>query len=138
MKKLYKKYEEVINYLIVGVLTTLITLITYFVIINLVFPSKTNIEIQIANVISWIIAVTFAYITNRKFVFKSKTKGKEKTKEALNFFSSRIASLLMDMFLMFMLYSVMHIDDTICKLIDQIVIIIMNYVLAKLVVFKKS
>ena len=90
-----------------------------------------------ANVISWIFAVLFAYITNRKFVFKSKAQGKEKIKEILNFFASRVASLLMDMFLMFLLYSVMHINDTICKLIDQVIIIIANYVLAKILVFKK-
>lgn len=127
-----------INYLIVGGLTTLISLVTYFVVINLIFPSKGDIEIQVANVISWVVGVTFAYATNRRFVFKSKTEGEEKTKEAISFVSSRVASLLMDMFLMFILYSVMHINDGICKLIDQVVIIVLNYVLAKLVVFKKS
>ncbi len=137
IKKIYSKYEEIINYIIVGGCTTLINLAVYFLLINIFFKAKTNLDIQAANVISWIFAVLFAYITNRKFVFKSKAQGKEKIKEILNFFASRVASLLMDMFLMFLLYSVMHINDTICKLIDQVIIIIANYVLAKILVFKK-
>lgn len=137
MKKLYLKYEEIINYIIVGGCTTLINLAVYFVLINTIFSSKGNIDIQIANIISWICSVLFAYITNRKFVFKSGAEGKKKLKEITSFFGSRIISLIMDIALMFLLYSVMHINDTISKLIDQVVIIVANYVLAKLLVFKK-
>ncbi len=137
MIKLYKKYEEIINYLIVGALTTLVTLVSYIIITNIFLIDKTDLNIQIANVLSWIIAVIFAYITNRIFVFKSKVQGKEKIKEIYNFIAARVFSLLVDMTLMFILFSLMHINDIICKMIVQIVVIIMNYVLSKLIVFKK-
>ena len=137
-KELYFKYEEIINYLIVGALTTLITLITYFLFTNTFLSSKTDLDIQIANVLSWICAVIFAYFTNRKYVFKSKVKGQKQVKEIINFFGSRVASLLIDMSLMFLLFSIMHINDAICKLITQGVVIVMNYVLAKIIVFKKK
>ncbi len=137
IKKIYLKYEEIINYVIVGGCTTLINLVVYFVLINTIFSAKGNLDIQIANVIAWICSVLFAYVTNRKFVFKSSTKGREKLKEISSFFGSRVVSLIMDIALMFILYSVMHINDTISKLIDQVVIIVANYVLAKLLVFKK-
>lgn len=137
IKKIYLKYEEIINYIIVGGCTTLINLVVYFVLINTIFSTKGNLDIQIANVIAWICSVLFAYVTNRKFVFKSSTKGREKLKEISSFFGSRVVSLIMDIALMFILYSVMHINDTISKLIDQVVIIVANYVLAKLLVFKK-
>lgn len=137
MIKLYKKYEEIINYLIVGALTTLVTLVSYIIITNIFLIDKTDLNIQIANVLTWIIAVIFAYITNRIFVFKSKVQGKEKIKEIYNFIAARVFSLLVDMTLMFILFSLMHINDIICKMIVQIVVIIMNYVLSKLIVFKK-
>lgn len=138
IKKIYFQYEEIINYLIVGALTTFITLLTYFIFTNTFLANKSDLDIQIANVLSWICAVIFAYFTNRKFVFKSKVQGKEKIKEITNFFGSRIASLLIDMLLMFILFTILHINDVICKLIDQVVVIIMNYVLAKIIVFKKK
>lgn len=138
IKNLYLKYEEIINYLIVGILTTIVSLGTYFLFVNTFLSDKSDLSIQIANVLSWICAVTFAYFTNRIFVFKSKSQNKEKLKEAIKFYTSRIASLIMDMVLMYILYSLMHIDDTISKLIVQVFVTIANYILAKLLVFKKQ
>lgn len=136
IKKLYSKHEEILNYLIVGFLTTFVSLGTYLIFVNALFPDKSDLSIQISNVLSWICAVTFAYFTNRIFVFKSKSQNKEKIKEAIKFYSSRVASLIMDMALMYILYSMLHIDDTISKLIVQVFVTIANYVLAKLLVFK--
>ena len=131
MIKLYKKYEEIINYLIVGVLTTIVSIVTYLLFANTFLAEKSDLDIQIANVLSWICAVTFAYITNR-------IKGKKQIKEACNFVLARIFSLIVDMLLMYVLYSLMHIDDTIAKLVVQVVVIILNYILSKIIVFKKS
>ena len=78
--KYYKKYDEIINYLIFGVLTTVVTIITYAIFTNTFLSSKSALDIQIANVLSWIIAVTFAYLTNRKYVFKSKAQGSKRIK----------------------------------------------------------
>ncbi len=137
IKDTYIKYEEIINYLIFGFLTTVVSIVTYLLFANICFPNKSDLDIQIANVLSWICAVTFAYLTNRRFVFKSKTQGKTKIKEAFNFVLARVFSLLVDMALMYLLYSIMHIDDTIAKISVQVVVIVMNYILSKIVVFKK-
>ncbi|MCI9110238.1 MAG: GtrA family protein [Bacilli bacterium] len=138
IKELYKKYEEIISYLIFGILTTVISFASYLIFANIFFPNKTDLDIQIANILSWVCAVTFAYITNRIWVFKSKTKGKKQLREIVEFVSARIASLLVDMGMMYVMYSLMHMNDTIAKLIVQFVIVAMNYILSKLIIFKKK
>lgn len=136
IKELYKKYEEIINYLIVGVLTTIVSLATYFICTETFLDPNKEIELQIANIISWVFAVAFAYFTNRKYVFKSKNDNM--LKEASSFVGSRILSLLMDMFTMFIIVSVLHLNDKIGKLVSQVIVTIANYILSKLFVFKKK
>ena len=138
MKKLYYKHEEIISYLIFGVLTTIVSILTYLFFANIIFQIKTDLTVQISNVLSWICAVSFAYITNRKYVFKSKITGKKQIKEVSDFFLSRLFSLIVDMLMMYILFSVIHMDDTIAKIIVQVVVVILNYVLSKVVVFKKD
>ena len=82
--ELYKKYREIVNYLIVGGLTTVVSLAVYYGCVLTVFDPKNPIQLQAANVISWIAAVTFAYYTNRKYVFESKTENK--LQEAAKFY----------------------------------------------------
>jgi len=136
IKELYIKYEEIINYLIVGVLTTVVSLATYFICTETFLDPNKKLELQIANIISWVFAVAFAYFTNRKYVFKSKNKNM--LKEASSFVGSRILSLLMDMFTMFIIVSVLHLNDKIGKLVSQVIVTIANYILSKLFVFKKK
>lgn len=139
MKKiieLYKKYKEIINYLIVGVLTTVVSLVTYFICTSTFLDPSVALELQIANVISWIFAVAFAYITNRIFVFNSKNKNI--LKEILSFTSARVLTLLIDMLIMFVMVTTLGINDKISKLVCQVAVIILNYVFSKLFVFKKK
>ncbi len=136
IKELYTKYEEIINYLIVGVLTTVVSLATYFICTETFLDPNKKLELQIANIISWVFAVAFAYFTNRKYVFKSKNKNM--LKEASSFIGSRILSLLMDMFTMFIIVSVLHLNDKIGKLVSQVIVTVANYILSKLFVFKKK
>lgn len=136
IKELYNKYEEIINYLIVGVLTTIVSLATYFICTETFLDPNKKSELQIANIISWVFAVAFAYFTNRKYVFKSKNKNM--LKEASSFVGSRILSLLMDMFTMFIIVSVLHLNDKIGKLVSQVIVTVANYILSKLFVFKKK
>ena len=74
MIKIYKKYEELINYLIIGILTTVVSLATYYLLTLTILDANNKVYLQIANIISWLASVTFAYFTNRKFVFKVKNK----------------------------------------------------------------
>ena len=78
IKELYLKHKEIINYLIVGVLTTVVSLAVYYISTFTFLNAENPIQMQIANILSWIAGVTFAYFTNRKFVFESKNKNKVK------------------------------------------------------------
>lgn len=139
MKKLislYKKYEEIINYLIVGGLTTVVSLIVYYICVSIFFDPNKAIELQVANIISWICAVLFAFIANKLFVFKCKNKNL--FKEITSFVSARVLTLLIDMLIMFIMVTAMGINDKISKLVVQVVVTILNYIFSKLFVFKKS
>ena len=136
IKELYQKYKEIINYLIFGVLTTVVSLVTYYICVYTILDPDNAVQLQIANVISWIISVAFAYITNRKFVFESKEKNK--IKEASKYVTSRIATLIMDMAIMYVGVTALKFNDKIMKLISQVVVIVMNYILSKILVFKKE
>ncbi len=132
---LYKKYKEIINYLIVGVLTTVVSLAFYYISVFTFLNPDIPVQLQIANILSWTVGVAFAYFTNRKFVFESTNQNK--LQEATKFVSSRITTLLLDMFVMWLGVTVLCFNDKIIKLISQVLIIIGNYVLSKLFVFKK-
>lgn len=136
MIKIYKKYEELINYLIIGILTTTVSLATYYLLTLTILDANNKVYLQIANIISWLASVTFAYFTNRKYVFK--VKNKSNIKECLNFYISRISTLLIDMIIMYIFVSRLKFDNKIVKLVAQIVIIILNYILSKFIVFKSS
>ncbi len=136
MLKLYRQYQEIINYLIFGVLTTVVSLITYYVLTIIILDPKLNLELQIANILSWCIGVLFAYFTNRKFVFNSTNQNKKK--EFFTFVSARISTLILDMLVMFIGVSLLYFNDKIVKLISQVLVIIGNYVLSKIIVFKKD
>ena len=133
---LYKKNKEVINYLIFGILTTLINLITYFLLTNTFLDVNKVLELQCANVISWVVAVVFAYFTNRKYVFESSNTNK--FKEIVNFFAARIVTLVMDMGIMYFGVNLLNLNDGICKIVSQVVVIVSNYIFSKLFVFRKK
>lgn len=135
--KIYSKYKEFINYIIVGVLTTIVSLGTYYSLRYLVLTSNNQLHIQISNVIVFILAVLFSYTLNHSWVFKSEKKEAEKRKEFLSFVLSRILTLLLDMGMMFVLTAPLKINDKISKLIVQVVITIANYIIGKFLVFKK-
>lgn len=134
--KLYGKYKEIINYLIFGVLTTVISLIVYYVLTFTLLNPKNSIELQIANIVSWCAGVLFAYFTNRKFVFESKNKNK--LKEFATFTTARITTLVLDMLVMFIFVTTLHLNDKIFKLVSQVLVVVGNYILSKLIVFKRD
>lgn len=136
IKELYKKYKEVINYLIFGVLTTLVSLAVYYISVLTVLDPENAFQLQVANIISWIAGVAFAYFTNRKYVFESKETNK--VKEASKFVLARVTTLVMDMLIMWLGVTILHGNDKIVKLISQVVVIVSNYVFSKLFVFKKE
>ncbi|NLL44436.1 MAG: YfhO family protein [Mollicutes bacterium] len=131
---LYFKYEEIINYLIVGCLTTLVNFIIYVICTKLI-----GIDYLISSALAWIGAVTFAYIANKWFVFKCKREDKKSLiKEIYQFIKYRIISLSIDLGLMFIIVDLIKLNDLLAKIIVQIIVIIVNYVFNKLFVFKTS
>ena len=145
LKKLFVKYEEIIRYLIVGALTTVISLAVYYPLIWYVFDAENEIQHAAANTLSWIAAVAFAYFANRIFVFKSKEKNV--LKEAAKFVSSRIGSFLVETAIILIFvnalgftFSVVLFGKSfmIMKVIAQVVVIVLNYVFGKLLVFRSK
>ena len=136
IRELYNKYKEIINYIIVGVLTTVVSLVVYYGCVFTILDPQSALQLQIANIISWIASVTFAYFTNRKYVFESKNENV--LEEALKFYVSRLSTLAMDMAIMFVGVTVLSFDDKIVKLVVQVVVIVGNYILSKFLVFKKK
>ena len=133
--KLLNKYREVIMYLIFGVLTTLVSVVTRIILFNTVCNADKALEVQIATVISNAVGIAFAYVTNRKYVFESTNKNK--LKEALSFVGGRLSTLFMDMLIMFVGVTVLKGNETIITLISQVIVIVANYLISKLFVFKK-
>lgn len=132
---LFKKYREIIMYLIFGVLTTVVSLAVYFLCTKTFLNAEDALQLQFANVISWFVSVLFAFVTNRLFVFESKGNW---IVEMIKFYSSRVSTLLLDMLLMFVLVTLVGVNDMISKIIVQFVVIVANYVLSKLLVFKED
>lgn len=135
VKDLYLKYKEFIHYLIAGGLTTVVSLGSYYLCVVTFLDPDNGFQLQAANVISWICAVTFAYFVNRIFVFESRSK--DYLREAGAFVAGRVSTLLMDMAIMFLLVTVLHGNDKIAKLIVQVVVTVANYVISKIFVFNK-
>lgn len=132
--KLYKKYKEIILYVIFGALTTAINILVFYLCNDIL-----QIDYKFSNVSAWFMSVLFAFITNKLIVFESKNKSKkETTKEVISFFLARIISLIIDMLLMIMLIDIIKIDSFISKVIVNIVVVIINYILSKFLIFKKE
>ena len=127
---LIKKYREIITYGIFGVLTTLVNIFVYFI-----FAKVFNLHYLICTIIAWVIAVLFAYFTNRKFVFGSKNNNI--INELISFIGFRVLSGGVEIILMYALVDIFVFNDLVSKVITNIIIIILNYVFSKLFIFKK-
>ncbi|MDO4615565.1 MAG: GtrA family protein [Lachnospiraceae bacterium] len=136
MKELYKKYRELIHYLIAGVMTTVVSLVVYYGTTAAFFDVNRASQLQAANILSWIAGVTFAYFVNRRFVFESQNT--DVLNEAFKFYLARLGTLLMDMAVMGIGVSVVGGDDRYVKLLSQVIVIVANYVISKLFVFRKQ
>ena len=133
--KLYKKHEEIINYIIVGVLTTVVSWLAYAV-CKLFMDVDNAFQMQLAVIIRWIAGVVFAYFTNRKYVFKSKNTNM--IKEAFDFTTSRLVTLFLDMLVMWLLPTVFGVNDWISTFISAVLVTVTNYIFSKFLVFNKK
>lgn len=132
--ELYRKYREMILYLIFGGLTTLVNIFSYFVLTDV-----GKIQYLVSTAIAWVLSVLFAYFTNRVWVFRSTASGaKAIAREMGSFFGCRLLSGVIDMGIMFVCVSVLGLPDKVIKILANVVVIILNYLFSKLFIFKKD
>lgn len=135
--KMYKKYEEIVNYLITGVATTVVYLIACFIFEKFIWNPEIPFENFLINTFGWLVGVIFAYVTNRIFVFKSKSRGKAVLDEIVKFVGGRLLTWGLDVFIMWLMVNVWGINYWISKLfVSCVLVMIANYLISKLLVFK--
>lgn len=134
IKQLVVRYKAFLVYVIFGVFTTVVNIVTY----NVCYY---NLELSntLSNILAWILAVTFAYLTNKVWVFESKSWAWDVLKrEVPAFISCRLATGVLDIVIMYIAVDVMGGHAMIMKIISNVLVIILNYVFSKLVIFKKK
>ena len=128
----YKKYKEMLLYLFFGGLSFLVSIFTYAS-----FNIGLGMNELIANVLSWIITVTFAFLTNRTWVFQAPTNGVgEFTKQMFAFYSGRIITLVIEEVILLIFITWLGFNSILIKVIAQVVVIVLNYIISKLLIFK--
>lgn len=134
IRELYSRYSaqigEIVRYLIVGGATTVVSLAVYYGCLYLF-----RIDYRISNVISWVFAVTFAFFTNRRFVFNSEGNV---WAQVASFFLARLFSLGVETGSLIVTVELLRINEGIAKIVAQVIVVILNYVLGKFVVFRKK
>ena len=141
LKRLYEQclalflgYKETLLYLIFGGLTTLINIVCYWAL-----SSPLGIDFMVANALAWAISVLFAFVTNKLFVFESKSLAPVLlAREFVLFVGARLFSGAMDMGIMYLFIDVLQFNDMLIKVLSNILVIIVNYILSKLIIFRKK
>ena len=136
LQKIYYKYEEKWLYLVFGELTTVVSIVTKLLLFYLI-PGEPKWESTAGVVFSWICAVTFAFFTNKKYVFKNETKtSKEFWTVFASFYGARLATLAMEEVIFLVCCDWLGMSKTIITFLSQVLIFIANYILSKVFVFK--
>jgi len=129
---LFNKYKEMILYVFFGGCTTLVNIVCYYISAHYLLLNT-----SISTIVAWIISVAFAYITNKIWVFESKsTDSNTLIKEIVSFVSCRFATGVMDLVIMIVFVDVLLFNDLFIKIISNILVIVFNYIASKLYIFK--
>ena len=133
IKEYFKKYREIILYLFFGGCTTLVNIVSYYI------CSRIGMGTAVSTVIAWVLSVLFAYATNRKYVFESRASGFVPIlKETAGFFFCRLATGLLDLAVMIVFVDVLHFNGMLIKILSNVIVIILNYLASKLMIFKNK
>jgi putative flippase GtrA len=140
VKRLYEKHKQIVNYLIFGAATTLINWAVYGILVRWL-----QVDLTLSNIVAWTASVVFAFVTNKIWVFESRRwKWSMVAKESVSFLGSRLASGVVEIGLFPVLVGVgldqkiFGIDGFAAKLIVSVIVIILNYVFSKFIVFRKK
>lgn len=129
----YKKNKEMLLYLFFGGLSFIVSVATYAF-----FNMSLGLSVLLANVLSWIITVMFAFLTNRVWVFEAPTKTlKDFTAQMISFYSGRIVTLVIEEAILVLFIDMLGFGSIAVKIVAQIVVILLNYVISKVFIFKK-
>lgn len=132
IKNAIKKHKQIIMYLFFGVLTTLVNVVAYWL-----FSSPLSLDTVISTILAWAVSVAFAFVTNKLFVFEARGV-KRLPWEMLTFFASRLFTGLLDVGIMYLFVDVIGANDILIKIISNLVVIILNFVLSRLIVFARG
>lgn len=133
IKELLIKYKELVRYGVCGIITTATNVIAFHVCYEIC-----GIQLLVSNTIAWILAFLFAFISNKLWVFESKEwTGKKAIAEMLGFLFARLATLVLDTFLMWFMVDILALDGTLSKVISNVITIAINYIASKFIIFKK-
>ena len=134
LKQLIVKYYDILAYLVFGVLTTVVNYLVYLPCYNLL-----GLPAVISNVIAWVVAVAFAYVTNKPFVFRSHDwSAKTVVPELTKFVGTRVASGGMESAIIWIAVDLLGGNRNLWKLVTSVLVVILNYVGSKLLVFRKK
>ena len=134
LRKLVEKYWDIISYLFFGVCTTIVNYIIYLPCYNLLGISATD-----SNMIAWVVAVAFAYLTNKPFVFKSNDWSRTTViPELTRFVGCRIGSGAAETLILLLTVDLLGWNGNIWKLVTQVMVVVLNYIGSKLLVFTKK
>jgi putative flippase GtrA len=134
IKDLWKKYKSLIMYAVFGGLTTVVNMASYYLTYNILHIPNVP-----STVIAWVLAVAFAFVTNKLWVFDSPSFDAQTLKHEIpTFFGARLATGVLDVVIMYLAVDVAHMNPTLWKLISNVLVIIINYAASKLIIFKKN
>lgn len=134
LKSLFEKYRELISYVFFGGLTTVVSWGSYFV-LNEVFHA----HYLVSQIVSWILAVLFAFVTNKKYVFEDKVSGNKGIfVQLIQFGASRLFSLVVETLLLILMVDMVKMNENLAKIVVSVVTVVLNYFTSKLFVFKSS
>lgn len=125
--------KELILYVIFGAATTAVNIAAYSVCYNLL-----SVPNLVANIIAWVLSVAFACITNRKWVFESSAKGLAAARETAEFFGGRLFTGILDSALMYIFVDRLAYNGDYTKIAVNILVIVLNYIISKLLIFRKK
>lgn len=130
---MYRKHKEMILYIFFGGCTTLVNLFIYYI-----STRKLGLQVTVSTLIAWCVAVLFAYVTNRKLVFRSKNRSLPSiAAEFVFFIGCRLLTVAMDVLVMYFFVEVLLLPDLIMKIISNLLVIVLNYAASRLFIFRQ-
>ena len=134
MNQLFKKYQQPILYLFFGVCTTAVNIITYYITAHML-----SLSVILSTCLAWVISVIFAYVTNKWWVFESKSlRLKAVIQEFLSFTGCRLFTGACDLLIMFIFVDCLGVNDLFVKIASNVLVVVLNYIFSKMIIFKRK